>query len=83
MDNGISNIPTIFSCYCCNTGFEPYKVTVPTHGLSTGAIVEFDSIVGLTAVGAQPTLSLLNGQQYQITVIDVNNFTLQGHSIRR
>jgi len=45
--------------------------------LATGNIVEFDSIVGLTTVGAQAAQSVLNGQQYKITVIDTNNFTLQ------
>jgi hypothetical protein len=43
-------------------------VTVPLHGLATGDIVEFDSIVGMTD---------LNGNQYQIQVVDASNFILQ------
>lgn len=76
LDNGISNVPTVLFVTAA-TQTNPINVTVPSHGQSTGATVEFDSVVGLTANGAQSTLSLLNGQQYKITVIDANNFTLQ------
>jgi hypothetical protein len=44
------------------------QVTIPSHGLATGDIVEFDSILGM---------SNLNGNQYSMTVVDSNNFTLQ------
>ena len=76
VDNGVSNTPTIFKVGAVSQT-NPIQVTVPQHALVTGNIVEFDSVVGLTQQGAQPTLSILNGQQYKITWVDVNNFTIQ------
>jgi hypothetical protein len=76
VDNGISNVPTVLAVTAA-TQANPIKVTVTAHGLSSGNIVEFDSIMGLSSLTSQPNLSALNGQQYQITVIDANNFTLQ------
>lgn len=92
VDNGISNTPVVLSVtniqilngiYLTDdsgnlehddsgnlylvSGAKGIQVTIPSHGLSTGAIVEFDSVVGMTQI---------NGQQYDISVLDSNNFIL-------
>ncbi len=45
------------------------QITSPAHGLVTGAVITINNIVGMTQ---------LNGGTYTITVIDANNFTLNG-----
>ena len=47
----------------------PCKITSVAHGLSTGQMIMIDDVYGMTE---------LNKLSYTITVIDVNNFTLDG-----
>lgn len=49
------------------TQTNPVKITATAHGLSTGNQVVFANILGM---------SELNGNWYQVTVIDANNFTI-------
>ncbi len=46
------------------------------HGLSTGDVVQFDTVLGLYLSGA----SVVNGKWSAITVTDANNFTLDSLS---
>jgi hypothetical protein len=48
----------------------PLQITAPSHGFSTGNRVQFDTIGG--------TIELNESGKYQITVLDSNNFTLDG-----
>lgn len=58
------------------TGSSAVSVTVASHGLTTGNSVLFDGITGvMTAIGGP---SALNGLSFVITVVDSNNFTLNG-----
>lgn len=47
----------------------PCALTVTGHGLTTGAVIRIDSVVGMTQ---------LNGKLYTITVVDPNTITLDG-----
>lgn len=47
----------------------PTQITSNNHGLTTGAVITIDNVGGMVQ---------LNGNTYTITVIDPNNFTLNG-----
>src|SRR5580692_1709683 len=47
----------------------PAQVTSPNHELQNGSIITISNVVGMTQ---------LNGNTYTITVVDPNNFTLNG-----
>jgi hypothetical protein len=49
------------------TQANPGQVTSPNHNLTSGEIVLIDGVVGMTQ---------LNGNQYTVTVVDANNFTI-------
>lgn len=51
------------------TNGNPCQITSPLHGLATGAVIIIDNVVGMTQ---------LNGNTYTITVVNANNFTLNG-----
>jgi hypothetical protein len=51
------------------TQANPAVITSPDHNLTTGAVVTISGIVGMTQ---------LNGNNYTITVIDANDFSLNG-----
>lgn len=51
------------------TQANPAQVTVSSHGYTTGDDVWIYSVAGM---------SRLNGRRYRITVVDTNNFTLDG-----
>ena len=67
VDNGISNTPTVLAVTGA-TNANPCVIRSVAHGLSTGDIVTFDTVGGMTQ---------LNGNQYLMTVIDANTFSLQ------
>jgi hypothetical protein len=52
----------------------PMSVTATAHGLTTGKQVRIDDALGLVKAG----VSLVNGNTFTVTVIDVNTFTLNG-----
>lgn len=58
------------------TGASTVQVTATAHGLSTGNTVRFDNITGVLTAPGQA--SALNGLTFVITVIDSDNFTLNG-----
>jgi len=47
----------------------PTQITSPNHNLSTGAYIQINNVVGMVQ---------LNGNFYQITVVNANEFTLNG-----
>lgn len=49
------------------TKANPGSVSAPAHGLSTGQVVKFASVGGMTQ---------LNGNAYPVTVVDANTFTI-------
>ena len=49
------------------TKADPGVVTAAGHGLATGDVVQIEDVVGMTDV---------NGNQYTVTVIDVNTFSI-------
>lgn len=51
------------------TQADPCQITSVAHGLVTGRVVEITGVVGMTE---------LNGNSYTITVVDDDNFTLNG-----
>jgi hypothetical protein len=51
------------------TQANPCQITSPNHNLQNGSIIVINGVVGMTQ---------LNGNQYTITVVDPNNFTLNG-----
>jgi hypothetical protein len=51
------------------TAASPVSITSATHGLSTGDKVYISGVVGMTD---------LNNQEFEITVVDANTFTLDG-----
>ena len=51
------------------TQANPVALTVTAHGLSTGAYVQIDSVVGMTQ---------LNGKIYTVTAVDANTLALNG-----
>ena len=51
------------------TTTNPCALTVAGHGLTTGAVIRIDSVVGMTQ---------LNGKLYTITVVDPDTITLDG-----
>lgn len=51
------------------TQANPCQITSAAHGLTTGSVVTINGVVGMTQ---------LNGNSYVITVVDANNFTLNG-----
>lgn len=51
------------------TQANPCQITSPTNNLQTGSIITIDNVVGMIE---------LNGNSYTITVIDEDNFTLDG-----
>lgn len=55
----------------------PCKITSPAHRLSTGATVTIYRMKGTNSKG-QPENWSTNGNTYTITVVDSNNFTLNG-----
>ena len=67
VDNGISNTPTVLAVTGA-TNANPCVIRSVAHGLSTGDIVTFDTVGGMTQ---------LNGNQYLMTKIDANTFSLQ------
>src|SRR5208282_1427848 len=50
----------------------PTVVTAPNHGFSTGFIIQITAVQGMTQVNQDPASA------YTITVIDANNFSLNG-----
>ena len=50
----------------------PCSVNAPNHGFTTGQTIRITSVLGMTPINQNPT------QAYTITVIDANNFTLNG-----
>jgi hypothetical protein len=67
IDNGWSNTVTVLPVTGA-TQDNPCVIKSVAHGLTTGAIVEFDSVVGMAE---------LNGNQYLCTVIDADHISLQ------
>jgi Ubiquitin-activating enzyme E1 FCCH domain len=51
------------------TQTNPCQVTSPNHNLQNGSIINISGVVGMTQ---------LNGGPYTVTVVDANNFTLNG-----
>lgn len=51
------------------TQANPAQITSPAHNLQTGSIIVISGVGGMTQ---------LNGNTYTITVVDANNFTLNG-----
>lgn len=51
------------------TQSNPCQITSTAHGLATGAVITIANVVGMVQ---------LNGITYTITVLDANNFTLDG-----
>lgn len=58
-----------FGTITAATQANPCQITSPSHQLSTGARITISNVVGMTQV---------NGGPYTITVVDQNNFTLDG-----
>jgi hypothetical protein len=82
LQTSITTVPTMVSI----TGFSnanPAKVTAPSHGFTTGDVVFFTNggIVG-GSINSNLNSGLSNGLLakcfYTITVLDANNFTLNG-----
>jgi|GEM_PF-1427984 len=51
------------------TNANPCQITSANHGLITGSVISITGVVGMIQ---------LNGNTYTITVVDANNFTLNG-----
>jgi ubiquitin-activating enzyme E1-like protein len=51
------------------TQANPAQVTSPDHQLKTGSVITITDVVGMTE---------LNGNEYTVTLVDSNNFTLNG-----
>lgn len=51
------------------TQANPCQVTIATHGYSTGDVIQITGVVGMTQ---------LNNKLYKITIVDADNFTLDG-----
>lgn len=51
------------------TQANPAQVTSPNHRLQTGSVITISNVVGMTQ---------LNGNSFTVTVLDINNFTLDG-----
>lgn len=71
LDNGISSADLPLTITGVSKA-SPAVMTIPSHGLSNGDIIIIDSIVGMTAAGGLQ----LNGNQYEVGVLDANNVNL-------
>lgn len=74
-DNTTSESPSLFI-----TAFNPATMTVtsPNHGLNTGDFVYFTGAIGLSNFNSNTNGTPSTLLVFEITVIDVNNFTIAG-----
>jgi hypothetical protein len=73
---GVDHIP-FGNVITAATRANPCKVTSPNHRLTTGATVTVYRMKGTNSLG-QPEAWSINGSTFTVTVVDANNFTLNG-----
>jgi hypothetical protein len=74
-----SAVTSITAAVTGGTRADPCVITAAGHGFSTGDSVQLSDIIGLYDYdGATDTRTDLNGDVFEITVVNVNSFSLNG-----